>query len=138
VRYDSVFFCSIFGNFRVYARGSGALQALGRAHNRDPVQVDAVVAYFPHCDFVQERWESQVPVLVLSGALDNVTPLTKCNYLFRGLPSHRLTVLVYDDARHGFDNFTLPAEMQVRFGTIGYNEAAAKSAWKEVTNFLRK
>jgi dienelactone hydrolase len=113
--------------------GASALQALGRTSNRDPVQVDAVVTYSPGCAFVQEKWESEAPVLVLAGALDNVTPLTKCNYLFSGLPSHRLTVRVYDNAHHGFDNFQLPAEMPYRFGTIGYNEAAAKSAWKEVT-----
>ena len=59
--------------------------------------------------------------------------------IFNDLPKrNRLTVRVYDDAHHGFDDFKLPAEMQYRFGTIGYNEAAAKSAWKEVTNFLRR
>jgi dienelactone hydrolase len=118
--------------------GGSALQALGRTGKRDPVQVDAVVAYSPACAFVQEKWESEVPVLVLAGALDNVNPLTKCNYLFSGLPSHRLTVRVYDDAHHGFDNFQLPAEMLYQFGTRGYNEVAAKSAWLEVTNFLRR
>jgi dienelactone hydrolase len=50
----------------------------------------------------------------------------------------RLTVLVYDDVHHGFDNFELPAKMQSQFGTLEYNEAAAKSAWIEVTKFLRK
>jgi dienelactone hydrolase len=51
---------------------------------------------------------------------------------------HKLAIRVYDNAHHSFDNFTLPAEMEDRFGTLGYNEAAAKSAWVEVTNFLHK
>lgn len=117
---------------------SSALQALGPSYSQDPVQVDAVVAYYPHCDFVQQRWDSEAPVLVLAGTLDNVAPLRKCNYLFRGMPSQKLVIRTYDDAHHCFDMSELPAETQYEFGTIGYNESAAKSAWLEVTNFLRK
>lgn len=117
---------------------SSALQALGGTYNRDAVQVDAVVAYYPACNFVQQKWKSKVPVLVLVGAMDNVAPLRHCKYLFQGLPSDRLTVRVYGDAHHCFDCVGLPAEMQYQFGTIGYNEAAAKAAWKAVMNFLKK
>ena len=57
---------------------------------------------------------------------------------FSGLPDERLTIRSYEDAHHGFDDFTLPAEMQYTFGTLGYNKAAAESAWKEAVSFLRK
>lgn len=117
---------------------AGALQALGRTYNREPVHVDAVVAHYPACHQVQQRWDSEVPVLVLVGLLDNVAPERNCIGLFRGLPEERLTVRTYEDAHHGFDNITLPAEMQYQFGTMGYNEAAAKAAWKEMVSFLRK
>ena len=118
--------------------GAGALQALGRTYSREPVHVDAVVAYYPACNFVQQRWHSEVPVLVLEGRIDNVAPERNCTSLFRGLPDERLTIRTYEDANHGFANFTLPAEMQYRFGTLGYNKVAAESAWKEVVSFLRK
>jgi len=117
---------------------SSALQALGRAHSREPLRVDAVIGYYPHCDFVQQKWDSEVPVLVLAGAMDNVASLRKCNYPFSGMPSQKLVVKEYDDAHHCFDMLGLPAETQYQYETIGYNEAAAKSAWSEVTNFLRK
>jgi len=119
--------------------GAGALKALGLAKSGDSLRVDAVVAYYPYCGGVQ-TWDSEVPVLVLVGTIDNVTPLSTCKILvFDDLPKRdKLTVRVYDDAHHAFDNFTLPAEMEYTFGTLGYNEAAAKSAWIEVTNFLRK
>jgi dienelactone hydrolase len=75
----------------------------------------------------------------LHGAIDDVALLSNCEVLFRNLPKRdKVTVQVYDDAHHAFDMFELPAEMQYRFGTLGYNEAAAKSAWIEVTSFLRK
>jgi dienelactone hydrolase len=117
---------------------AGALQALGRAYNREPVKVDAVVAYYPYCDAVQQRWDSEAPVLVLVGMLDNVAPERNCTRFFSGLPDERLTIRSYKDTYHGFDDFKLPAEMQYSFGTLGYNKAAAESAWMEVTNFLRK
>ena len=117
---------------------AGALQALGRTYNREPVKVDAVVAYYPYCDAVQQRWDSEAPVLVLVGMLDNAAPERNCTRFFSGLPDERLTIRSYENAHHGFDNFTLPAEKQYSFGTLGYNKAAAESAWMEVTNFLRK
>lgn len=118
--------------------GSGALQALKRFDSRNPVQVNAVVAYYPECGVFHPPWDSEVPVLVLVGRMDNLTPLKDCNNLFRGLPSDRVTIRVYDDAHHCFDNDGLPVETLYYSGTIGYNEAAAKSAWLEVTKFLRK
>jgi len=118
--------------------GAGALMALRLINDQEPAQVDAVVAYYPYCLGVQ-RWDSEVAVLVLVGATDNVAPLGICEGIFGGLPKRdKLTVRVYKDAHHAFDNFTLPAEMQYAFGTLGYNEAAAKAAWKEAIKFLRR
>ena len=117
---------------------AGALCALGRTKNREPVQVDAAVAYFPYCQEAK-AWDSEVPVLVLVGENDNIAPLSKCEKIFDALPKrHKLTLRIYKDAYHGFDDSDLPSETQHRAGTMGYNEAAAKSAWMEVTNFLHK
>lgn len=126
-------------NIMSWSYGAAAtLRALRRTETREAVQVDAVVAYYPHCPSAV-KWDSEVPVLVLAGAIDNVAPLSDCEIIFDDLPHRdKLTVRVYDNAHHCFDNFTLPSEMQYIFGTVGYNEAAEKSAWKEVTNFLRK
>lgn len=119
--------------------GAGAFRALRRTPSREPAQVDAVVAYYPHCNAAR-KWDSEVPVLVLAGAIDSVSPFKACETLFSYLPKrHKVTVRVYDDAHHCFDNFELQTEMQhFSGGTLGYNEAAAKSAWMEVTNFLLK
>jgi len=118
--------------------GAGALQALRLTASQKPAQVNAAIAYYPFCGGVQP-WDSEVPVLVLGGAIDNVAPLSTCEPIFsKQARRDLLTIRVFKGAHHAFDNHTLPAEMQYRFGTLGYNEAAAKSAWKEVTSFLRK
>jgi dienelactone hydrolase len=70
--------------------------------------------------------------------LDNAAPERNCTRFFSGLPDERLTIRTHENAHHSFDNFTLPAEMHYRFGTLGYNKAAAESAWEEVVSFLSK
>lgn len=127
-------------NVMAWSYGSaGALTALMHTKNLEPAQVDAVVAYYPYCAGGVVAWDSEVPVLVLVGTIDTVAPLSKCESIFDELPKRdKLTIQVYKDAHHAFDNPTLPAEMQYEFGTLGYNEVAAKSAWKEVINFLRR
>jgi len=111
--------------------------ALRPTESQSSIQINAVVAYYPACDYAR-NWESEVPVLILGGSLDDIAPFSKCETIFRALPkSNKLTVRVYDGAHHSFDNADLPNEMEHGFGTIGYNEAAAKSAWMEVTKFLQ-
>jgi len=118
--------------------GAGALLAIGHTDSREPAPIDAVVAYYPSC-FYMQRWDSEVPVLVLVGAIDNIAPFSDCEKLFGKLSKpHKVIIRVYDNAHHCFDNSDLPAEMKKDFGTIGYNKTAAESAWSEVINFLRK
>ncbi len=119
---------------------AGALQSLTRTDGRDPVQVNAVVAYYPACEHAQ-KWDSEitVPVLVLVGKIDDTAPFWQCEETFGDMTKrHNLTVREYENAHHCFDISALPAKKPYKFGTIGYNKAAAKSAWKEVTKFLKK
>lgn len=119
--------------------GASAFRALRRTPSRGPAQIDAVVAYYPHCD-VARKWDSEVPVLVFGGALDSVSPFGSCKTLFSYVPKrNKITVKIYDDAHHCFDMLDLQTEVQhFSGGKLKYNEAAAKSAWGEVINFLRR
>lgn len=117
--------------------GASALQALEHNGKREPVQVDAVVVYYPVCNRVH-GFKPDVPVLVLLGGLDAVAPMSECETLFGGLPKRgNITVRVYEGAHHGFDISDLPANKLLK-GALSYNEAAASSAWSELTAFLRK
>jgi dienelactone hydrolase len=118
---------------------AGALQAVRRTEKKDPVQADAVVVYYPYCREVEQKWDSEVPVLVLVGEEDNIAPLENCKKIFPAEPTSRLLIRVYEGAHHSFDIQELPAEMQhplLQYGTMGYNETAAKASWIEVTKFL--
>ena len=118
--------------------GASAFRALRGTGSREPAQVDAVVAYYPYC-VAARHWNSEVPVLVLHGAIDNVATPTSCEYTFSRLGHpERLTFRLYENAHHCFDFSELPTEMEYQFGTLGYNEKAAKAAWIEVANFLKR
>lgn len=118
--------------------GVSVLTALAPEGDRKPVTVDAVAVYYPACRR-GVPWDSAIPVLVLHGTVDNVAPMAVCEKFFRGLPkSTRLTFRTYKGAHHGFDVSQIQEEFQYSFGTLGYNEKAAKAAWRELTAFLRK
>ena len=115
--------------------GGVALDALA-----DDVQagVDAVVTYYPLCRDLKS-WKMRVPALVLFGEADNVVSLDWCKRIFATLSDPNVARLrTFADSYHGFDMSHLPAKTEYRFGTLGYNEAAAKSAWRELEQFLRR
>ena len=126
-----------FEQSRVVLGDASALQALERNGKREPVQVDIVVVYYPVCIRVH-KFNSDVPVLVLAGDFDTVAPMSECETLFGELPKREnFTVRVYDGANHGFDISDLP-DNKLYMGALGYNKAAASSAWSELAAFLRK
>ena len=118
--------------------GGGALIALSEGLDSSPARMGAVVAYYPDCRFAGP-WEVDVPVMVLFGSKDNVVSSSLCKSLLSQIPARdHVKFLLYPDAHHGFDSLELPSEKQYRFGTLGYNEKAAKAAWEVVEGFLRR
>ena len=100
--------------------------------------VDTVIAYYPSCQRIRP-WISSTPVLVLFGDNDNVVSLDKCEQILSELPNPGTVELhTYPDAFHAFDFKGLPDKTEYRFGTIGYNETAAKAAWNEVQKFIKR
>lgn len=116
--------------------GASAFWSLSQTDNRNPANVDAVIAYYPHCPAAND-WDSEIPVLVLGGGIDLISPIKKCNFIFNnvGKPD-KLTVMVYDSARHGFDVPELKDATVTKFGIMAYDETAAKAAWNEAVKFL--
>ena len=118
--------------------GDIALSALSKGENSSHAPVDAVVAYCPWVD-VALPWKVDVPVLVLCGAKDTFGPPSKVESLLSKVPARQnVKYFVYPEAYHYFYNSSLPAQMSLLLGTVGYNEKAAKTAWGEVKQFLRR
>jgi len=118
--------------------GAATLLALSPPEGQISIPLAAVVTYYPACKWAG-KWDSDVPVLVLGASLDNIAPFNQCEALFNALPNRaKLSVRVYEGAHHVFDNPAFQPEVQSAFGTKGYNEAAAKSAWIEATKFLKR
>ena len=119
--------------------GAASLLALSPPAGQISIPLAAVVTYYPACKWAG-KWDSDIPVLVLGASLDNVVPFNQCEGLFGTLPNRdKLTIKVYKDAHHAFDNPAFQQDTQSLVGgTKKYNEAAAKSAWIEMTKFLKR
>jgi dienelactone hydrolase len=93
------------------------------------------VAYYPACQRLPTT-ELKVPTLILSGEADDVVPLSACRKLVDGMKM--VTILTYPSAHHGFDNKKFDPPRKYPLGTLGYNAAAAKSAWAELEKFMAR
>ncbi len=94
------------------------------------------IAYYPLCSKSQ-KWTSHVPILIQSGSIDDVTPFMDCRKLIDNSPdASKVKFRVIPDGRHAFDFTGYPEKKPYAFGTIGYNEKAAKKAWKNVERFM--
>jgi len=95
------------------------------------------VVHYPDCRALQ-LWKQPVPVLMLLGGDDDMTPAKLCQEALTrpGAPA-AVKIVVYPGALHAFDVPELPARMRYGLATIGYNPAAAAAAQKEIEQFLR-
>jgi dienelactone hydrolase len=116
--------------------GGGVLAAMTSMPPGPPAFVKAAL-YYPDCRGARPWPADGAAALLLLGALDDVARPALCDPVVTGAPAARVRAITYPDARHGFDVPSLPARDDQPFGTIGYNEAAAKASWAAVLDFLR-
>jgi len=115
--------------------GRAVLVALARHTERQLIFSRAVV-YYPDCRAL-EPWKPALPVLMLLGGDDDMTPAKLCQEAIKDLAAPAaVRIVVYPGALHAFDVPDLPAKMRYGFATIGYQPAAAASSQKEVERFL--
>jgi dienelactone hydrolase len=118
--------------------GGAALNALALAEEQPDMKIKSVVAYYPYCAAVRP-WRQQVPVLILRGDADDIAPFEKCKSAVWGaLDNKSMRDVIYPGALHSFDWFTIPQPVKYANGTSGYDEAATKSAWRELETFLKE
>lgn len=112
------------------------LQALGEGALPT---VAGSVAVYPGCTS-RDVWVSAVPVLVLLGEADDITPPETCDRILRRLPDGtQVQVRRYAGARHGFDLTEGLEVLPIGGGmTVGRNPAAGEEAWEEIFTFLRR
>jgi len=90
-------------------------------------------------------YSNAIPVLVLQGAIDNVTPETELREFVAARPSESATinVVLLEGASHGFDVLSIAQARSMRFppligprATFGYSAEATARAHVALTDFL--
>jgi dienelactone hydrolase len=114
--------------------GGGLLAALAAMPPGNPILARAV-AYYPDCRGAKPWSSADVATLMLLGAIDEVAIPSLCDGVIKGVPFNNLRVIVYPNARHGFDIRSLPERTE--FGRLGHNPQAAEASWTAVLEFLR-
>jgi dienelactone hydrolase len=84
------------------------------------------------------RWRTDLPVLLLLGADDDIARPEECAALIDALPGYsNVTVRTYENARHGFDIKDAPPVIELGGGyTLGGNGEAREKAWAEMMRFI--
>jgi len=120
-----------------WSYGDRAVLVALAKHMEMPRGFSRAVVYYPDCRAL-EPWKTTLPVLMLLGGDDDMTPAKPCQEAAKrvAVPSSG-KIIVYPGALHGFYVLELPAKMRYGFATIGYNPDAAASARKEIERFLR-
>jgi len=120
-----------------WSYGASAVLVALAGHNGSQLAFSRAVVHYPDCRAI-EPWKGSMPVLMLLGGADDMTPANLCQEVVKKLTAPAaVRIVVYPGARHAFDVPELPAKVQYGFGTIGYHPEAAASARKEVEQFLR-
>lgn len=120
----------------------GLWPLLGDPARANGLGIDRAVAYYPSNEEAVPV-TTAVPLLLLVGELDDVTPLAELRpALAAGAGPVELVAL--PNAHHGFDITSLRERRTVSLipiigpsGTFGYDEAAAKAAETKLDAFLR-
>lgn len=114
--------------------GGGVLAALQILPPSLPIA--KAVMYYPVCRGAVP-WSAAVAGLMLLGGKDDIAYPSLCNAVMRGVPTDRLKVINYPEARHGFDVRGLPEHADPLFGAPAYNAEVAIESWAAVLDFLK-
>ena len=110
--------------------GAGVLAAL--THGLDEAPVAGIALLYPACN-AASAWIGGVKVHLFVGGADDITLASECQAFVAGLNRESVRLSLYANARHGFDVRAAPPVIGTGRGTtVGYDQAAATSAWSSI------
>lgn len=119
-----------------WSYGGGAVLAALAEHSQEQLIFFRAIVYYAECR-IARPWKVRIPVLMLFGGEDEVTPAKACQQVAKASAAEdSVKIVVYPGVYHAFDNSALPAKTKYRFGTIGYNAQAAVATREEIHKFL--
>ena len=99
----------------------------------DDLKYSAVVAFYPWCGMLIDELVS--PLLVLGGAKDDWTPPDPCLNQVKTVKGAKMEVIIYPEARHGFD---LPTgEVTFEGHRVGGHKPSAQDSRQRMLEFFQ-
>jgi dienelactone hydrolase len=116
-----------------YSQGGDAALTIATA----PGAFKAAAAYYPPCAN-RDAAQLKIPTLVLIGGRDDVTPAADCAHLKQAQRGDAMTLIVYPDARHGFDAPEYSGDRPILGMMLKYDRPAAARAFAALQAFLKR
>ena len=122
----------------------GALRIVNDSRKTRSLQLDAAVLYYPS-NFEQQRLANSVPLLILVGDADDLTPADVARKLVasRADDAAPVELVVYPGAQHGFDIESLKTPRTIRLlplygpsATFQYDEKAAHDSRARISALI--
>lgn len=131
-------------NLVAWSLGAEVIIALAENPQKiNDLQINSAALFYPSVRD-EKQITTDLPLLILTGAADNITPAEEIESVYRHNTATRIEI--YPEAHHGFDvaslsnknekDFRLPPLVGRQF-TFKYNAAAEQAAIRELTAFLR-
>ena len=121
------------GNIFAMGQSNGGSVAVLIARKGKSAGFRATTAYYPWCGTITSR-KLSIPLLILSGELDDWTPPRLCKEL--GKPENGVTVKTYPDAVHSFD---LDIPVRTYLGhKVGGDATATKDSRRMMVEFFKQ
>ena len=118
-----------------YAYWATVLAGASRSRKQE-IPFRAAIAFYPFCQ--GELEDSNAPLLILVGELDNWTPAISCQMRMpSGKAAHEIILKIYPGAYHGFDMEGTDKVMLERYRVL-YNPEALADSIVQVKGFLGK
>lgn len=124
------------------AGGEGCILLMNDQAALKKYNISSVVMYYPS-NRDSTEFTSKIPVLLQTGGLDNVTPVSGIKRTY----DHKdnVELIVYPDAHHGFDVASIKDEKYLKLPPLvgkkfifQYQPAATETSRNNIINFLQK
>lgn len=121
--------------------GLGIIPLANNSQKIDSLNIQSIALFYP-ANPEEIQLDSKIPVLIMTGGKDNITPAETAK---KYLSTENSEIIIYENAWHGFDAEGLKEKKGMRFPPffgkkylLKYDKEAAEKSLEELVKFLKE